>query len=55
MGMSAHGAHARHVRHYLIEKLGKDYEINLGYRIAVEASHNKSHHYLAALVKQWKN
>ncbi|MFC1905694.1 CO dehydrogenase/acetyl-CoA synthase complex subunit alpha, partial [Chloroflexota bacterium] len=37
MGMSAHGAHARHVLHYLIEKLGKDYKINLGDQILVEA------------------
>jgi len=39
MGMSAHGAHARHVLHYLIEKHGKDYKINLGDQILVEAPH----------------
>ncbi|OGN91570.1 MAG: CO dehydrogenase/acetyl-CoA synthase complex subunit epsilon [Chloroflexi bacterium RBG_13_50_10] len=39
MGMSAHGGHARHVLHYLIEKHGKDYKINLGDQILVEAPH----------------
>jgi acetyl-CoA decarbonylase/synthase complex subunit alpha len=39
MGMSAHGAHARHVLHYLIEKHGKDYKIDLGDQILVEAPH----------------
>lgn len=39
MGMAAHGGHARHVLHYLIEKLGKDYKINLGDQILVEAPH----------------
>jgi len=39
MGMSAHGAHARHVLHYLIEKYGRDYKINLGDQILVEAPH----------------
>ncbi|MBM3173927.1 MAG: hypothetical protein FJZ85_09560 [Chloroflexi bacterium] len=37
MGMSAHGAHARHVLHYLIEKHGKDMKINLGDNVLVEA------------------
>ncbi|MFC1905206.1 CO dehydrogenase/acetyl-CoA synthase complex subunit alpha [Chloroflexota bacterium] len=39
MGMSAHGGHARHVLHYLIEKHGKDHKINLGDQINVEAPH----------------
>jgi acetyl-CoA decarbonylase/synthase complex subunit alpha len=39
MGMSAHGGHARHVLHYLIERLGADYKINLGDQILVEAPH----------------
>jgi acetyl-CoA decarbonylase/synthase complex subunit alpha len=39
MGMSAHGGHARHVLHYLIEKHGPDYKINLGDQINVEAPH----------------
>ncbi len=39
MGMAAHGAHARHVLHDLIEKLGKGYKINLGDQILVEAPH----------------
>jgi len=39
MGMSAHGGHARHVLHYLIEKHGRDYKINLGDQIVVEAPH----------------
>jgi acetyl-CoA decarbonylase/synthase complex subunit alpha len=39
MGMSAHGGHARHVLNYLIEKHGKDYKINLGDQINVEAPH----------------
>lgn len=39
MGMSAHGGHARHVLHYLIERLGPDYKINLGDQILVEAPH----------------
>jgi acetyl-CoA decarbonylase/synthase complex subunit alpha len=39
MGMSAHGGHARHVLHYLIEKHGRDYKINLGDQIFVEAPH----------------
>jgi acetyl-CoA decarbonylase/synthase complex subunit alpha len=39
MGMSAHGGHARHVLQYLIEKHGKDYKINLGDQIFVEAPH----------------
>jgi len=37
MGMSAHAAHARHVLHYLIEKHGKDYKIDLGDQVNVEA------------------
>ncbi len=39
MGMAAHGAHGRHVLHYLIEKYGRDYKINLGDQILVEAPH----------------
>ncbi len=39
MGMSAHGGHARHVLDYMIEKYGKDYKINLGDQINVEAPH----------------
>jgi acetyl-CoA decarbonylase/synthase complex subunit alpha len=39
MGMSAHGGHGRHVLHYLIEKYGRDYKINLGDQILVEAPH----------------
>lgn len=39
MGMSAHGGHARHVLHYLIERLGPDCRINLGDQILVEAPH----------------
>ncbi len=39
MGTAAHGGHARHVLHYLIEKHGKDYKINLGDQILVEAPH----------------
>lgn len=39
MGMSAHGGHARHVLHYLIERLGPDYKINLGDQVLVEAPH----------------
>jgi acetyl-CoA decarbonylase/synthase complex subunit alpha len=42
MGMSAHGAHARHVLQYLIEKLGRDHKINLGDQIAVEAPHMRT-------------
>lgn len=37
MGMSAHGAHARHVIDHLLEKYGKDHKINLGDQISVEA------------------
>jgi len=37
MGMSAHGAHARHIIEYLIEKHGEDCRINLGDNVAVEA------------------
>jgi acetyl-CoA decarbonylase/synthase complex subunit alpha len=39
MGMSAHGGHARHVLEYLIEKHGRDYKINLGDEVLVEAPH----------------
>ena len=39
MGMSAHGGHGRHVLHYLIEKHGKDYPINMGDQVAIEAPH----------------
>jgi len=39
MGMSAHGGHGRHVLHYLIEKHGRDYPINLGDQVNVEAPH----------------
>ncbi|MCL0070875.1 CO dehydrogenase/acetyl-CoA synthase complex subunit alpha [Dehalococcoidia bacterium] len=37
MGLSAHGAHARHLIDYLIEKLGEDYKIDLGMQVNVEA------------------
>lgn len=37
MGLSAHGAHARHIIDYLSEKLGSDYKIDMGEGIAVEA------------------
>ena len=39
MGMSAHAGHARHVLEYLIEKHGRDYKIDMGDQIAVEAPH----------------
>jgi anaerobic carbon-monoxide dehydrogenase, CODH/ACS complex subunit alpha len=39
MGMSAHGGHSRHVLDYLIEKHGRDFKINLGDQILVEAPH----------------
>jgi acetyl-CoA decarbonylase/synthase complex subunit alpha len=39
MGMSAHGGHARHVLDYMIEEYGKDYKINLGDQVNVEAPH----------------
>ncbi len=39
MGMSAHGGHARHVLHYLIEKHGRDFKIDLGDQVNVEAPH----------------
>ena len=39
MGMSAHGGHGRHVLHYLIEKHGRDYPINMGDQVAIEAPH----------------
>ncbi|MFC1999382.1 CO dehydrogenase/acetyl-CoA synthase complex subunit alpha [Chloroflexota bacterium] len=37
MGMSAHGAHGRHIIDYMIEKFGEDYKIDLGDGVAVEA------------------
>lgn len=37
MGLSAHGAHARHIIDHLIEKYGEDYKIDLGSMVAVEA------------------
>jgi acetyl-CoA decarbonylase/synthase complex subunit alpha len=37
MGMAAHGGHARHVLEYMIERFGRDYKINLGDQILVEA------------------
>jgi len=37
MGMSAHGAHGRHVLEYLIDKYGEDYKIDLGDQVEVEA------------------
>lgn len=37
MGLSAHGAHGRHLVEYLIEKSGEDYKIDLGGQVAVEA------------------
>ncbi|MCX6008283.1 MAG: acetyl-CoA decarbonylase/synthase complex subunit alpha, partial [Chloroflexi bacterium] len=37
MGMSAHGAHARHVIDHVIEKYGAEYKISLGDQISVEA------------------
>lgn len=39
MGTAAHAGHGRHVLHYLIEKHGRDYKINLGDQILVEAPH----------------
>jgi acetyl-CoA decarbonylase/synthase complex subunit alpha len=39
MGMSAHGGHGRHILHYLIPKLGRDYKIDLGDQVNVEAPH----------------
>ena len=39
MGMSAHAAHAHHVLHYLIEKHGSDFKLNMGDQILVEAPH----------------
>ncbi|MCK4722857.1 MAG: CO dehydrogenase/acetyl-CoA synthase complex subunit epsilon, partial [Dehalococcoidia bacterium] len=39
IGMSAHGGHGRHVLHYLIEKHGRDYKIDLGDQVNVEAPH----------------
>jgi acetyl-CoA decarbonylase/synthase complex subunit alpha len=37
MGLSAHGAHARHVIDHLIERHGEDLKIDLGPNVAVEA------------------
>jgi acetyl-CoA decarbonylase/synthase complex subunit alpha len=37
IGAACHAGHSRHLVHYLIEKLGKDYPINLGNNIDVEA------------------
>jgi acetyl-CoA decarbonylase/synthase complex subunit alpha len=37
MGLSAHGAHARHIVDYLIDRHGENYKINLGDNILVEA------------------
>lgn len=37
MGLSAHGAHGRHLIDYLINKHGKDYKIDLGLQVDVEA------------------
>ncbi len=39
IGASTHTAHARHMLHYLLEKYGPDYPINLGSEIEVEAPH----------------
>ncbi|MEM1538659.1 MAG: CO dehydrogenase/acetyl-CoA synthase complex subunit alpha [Candidatus Nezhaarchaeales archaeon] len=39
IGASTHTAHARHLVHYLLEKYGPDYPINLGTEIEVEAPH----------------
>lgn len=37
MGLSAHGAHGRHLINYLISKYGEDYKIDLGMQVDVEA------------------
>jgi len=37
MGLSAHGAHGRHMVDHLISKHGEDYRIDLGLQVAVEA------------------
>jgi len=37
IGASSHASHARHLVEYLIEKLGKDYPIDLGGNIEIEA------------------
>jgi len=39
MGLAAHGAHARHIIDYLIEKHSEGYKIDLGSNVAVEAPH----------------
>ncbi|MCL0102937.1 acetyl-CoA decarbonylase/synthase complex subunit alpha, partial [Dehalococcoidia bacterium] len=36
-GLAAHGAHARHMIDYLIERLGENYKIDLGMQVDVEA------------------
>lgn len=37
VGAAAHSTHARHILHYLIKKRGRDYPINLGEEVAIEA------------------
>lgn len=37
MGTAAHGAHARHMVEHQIERLGKDFKIDMGLNIATEA------------------
>ena len=37
VGLSAHGAHARHIVDLMIEKYGEDYKIDLGNKVAIEA------------------
>ena len=37
IGASAHSAHARHLIHYLVEKFGRDYPIDAGSEIDIEA------------------
>lgn len=39
MGLSSHGAHARHIIDHLSDKLGADFKINLGENVVVEAPH----------------
>src|SRR4030067_561330 len=36
-GLSAHGAHAKHIIEYLIDKHGEDYKIDLGEKVTIEA------------------
>jgi CO dehydrogenase/acetyl-CoA synthase alpha subunit len=38
-GLSASCCHARHILDYLINKRGRDYKINLGDKVAIEAPH----------------